>query len=107
MDKHCDDYINDETAPECLRTFLAHGRAPAHGSGLGPKPPLFATWKELDGPGGRKGKTRRVRVVMASRMGDVGITKNLDAEHGYDWRVSVSELTDFSSTAPQDLKETK
>lgn len=96
MDKHCDDYIDDETQPECLRKFLAHGRAPAHGAGLGPKPPLFATWKAPDGVGGRKGKTRRVRVVTASRMGDVGITTDLEAEYGYQWRVYVSDLKDFS-----------
>ncbi len=59
-------------------------------------PKLFATYKQPDGPGGRKGKTRRVRVVMASRFGDVGITRDLMAEHGYNDRVAVETLTDFS-----------
>jgi hypothetical protein len=50
----------------------------------------------------RKGKTerkvtktlhkgRRVNVVMASRMGDVGITGNLGAEYGYVVRVQCVE----------------
>jgi len=32
-------------------------------------------------------KGRLVNVVMASRFGDVGLTDNLDAFHGYDVRV--------------------
>jgi uncharacterized protein YtpQ (UPF0354 family) len=38
----------------------------------------------------------RVRVVMASSHGDVGITKNLKAERGYDIRVPVMYLDNFS-----------
>ena len=37
----------------------------------------------------------RARVVMASRMGDVGITSNLDAEDGYESRVWIADLADF------------
>lgn len=85
--KHCDDYIDDETQPKCLRAFLDHARAPAHGSGRGSRPPLFA-----DHNG------ERVRVVMASRFGDVGITPNLRAEHGYQERVAVADLSGFSAT---------
>lgn len=72
-----------------LRWFLFVNRLPAidkalcYGNGVDPK--LFAT---LDG--------KRVRVVMASRMGDVGVTENLEAEYGYSRRVDVGELTDFS-----------
>lgn len=33
-----------------------------------------------------------VRVVMVSRFGDVGLTKNLEAERGYDLRVEPWEL---------------
>ena len=88
--KHCDDYIDDLSQPECLRTFLDHARAPAHGSLRDqPKPKLFATHNG-----------RRVRVVMASRFGDVGITSNLTAEYGYDRRVAVNLLSDFSADAP-------
>jgi hypothetical protein len=37
----------------------------------------------------------RVNVVMASRMGDVGITDDLEAEHGYHYRVTCVENTMF------------
>jgi hypothetical protein len=85
--KHCDDYIDDTTAPECLRAFLDYARSPAHGAlRHGPKPKLFAT---------HKGK--RVRVTMASRFGDVGITTKLGQEYGYEKRVAVSELSRFSA----------
>lgn len=102
--RHCDDYIRDKTQPKCLRKFLLYKRIPGHWQvdlwkdtwGV---PTLFATFKEPDGPGGRKGKTRRVRVVMASRYGDVGITRDLSSESGYDLRVFVADLTDFSETA--------
>lgn len=88
--KHCDDYIDDVSQPECLRTFLDHARSPAHGLFLpGKRPMLFAY---------HNGK--RVRVVMASRFGDVGITDRLGDEHGYQKRVAVADLTDFSS-APE------
>lgn len=97
--RHCDDFINDRTQPKPLRRFLRWYRWPAvwecrardfwnrKGWAI---PTLFALYK---GPGGAK---RRVRVVMASRLGDVGITKNLGAENGYWKRVSVESLTDFS-----------
>lgn len=84
--KHCDDYIDDPTAPEVLRTYLGWARAPAYvriQSSLNPR--LFATFRG-----------KRVRIVMASRLGDVGITENLQAEHGYSTRVAVEDLTDFA-----------
>ena len=36
-------------------------------------------------------KGSRVNIVMASRMGDVGITQNLEAEHGYSVRIDCVE----------------
>jgi hypothetical protein len=92
--RHCDEYLDDPTTPEPLRKFLEYARSPAHGQGMEPVK-LVATWNEPNGPGGRPGKRRLVRVVMASRLGDVGITTDLQAEHGYQWRVPVSELSDF------------
>lgn len=84
--KHCDDYIDDETQPECLRRFLDHVRSPAHGALRDdPRPKLFADYAG-----------HRVRVVMASRFGDVGITCTLHAEHGYEKRVPVADLSNFS-----------
>lgn len=109
MAKHCDDYIDDVTQPECLRRFLDFNRLPAalkyptHSASLDkvieehhdrpiwrdPVPTLFA-----------RHEGRPVRVTMASRFGDVGITEDLDAEHGYGKRVAVEELTNFSAERP-------
>ncbi len=85
-ERHCDDWIDDPNAPECLRKFLERARQPAHGMlDKSEFPKLFANYKG-----------QRVRVVMASRFGDVGISTNLVAEHGYSDRVKVGSLTDFS-----------
>jgi hypothetical protein len=91
--RHCDDYIDDPTSPEPLRTYLSRARQPAHGyySGDGkpdtrPFPTLFASL----------GKTR-VKVVMASRLGDVGVTTRLD-DVAYERRVWVEMMTAFSET---------
>lgn len=87
--KHCDDYIHDSTAPKELRWFLLINRMPASDMMLARQfivnPRLFADYK---------GKT--VRVVMASRLGDVGITENLEAEDGYQKRVWLHELSNFT-----------
>jgi hypothetical protein len=34
----------------------------------------------------------KVKIVMVSRLGDVGITTDLDAEYGYDARVDLDVL---------------
>lgn len=89
--KHCDDYIRDYHAPKCLRLFILIHRLPALEMALchecGIKPKLFAT---------HEGK--RVRIVVASRLGDLGITSNLEAENGYEMRVMADDLTDFGDT---------
>ena len=83
---HCDDYIDDPNAPAALRKFLTFARSPAHGQLLPkPHPTLFA---DHDG--------KRVRITMASRFGEVGITADLGAEFGYERRVLVSSLSNFS-----------
>lgn len=91
--KHCDEYINSFKAPDCLRWFLFINRMPATEKNLcnrnGVNPKLFAKYKG-----------EWVRVVMASRFGDVGITTHLDADFGYLNRVSVEDLTDFSAERP-------
>lgn len=88
--KHCDEYIREYDAPNVLRWFLFVNRLPASEGMLcrvnGVRPKLFADYK-----GGR------VRVVMASRMGDVGITTNLDVESGYQDRVAVEALSNFGA----------
>jgi hypothetical protein len=86
--KHCDDYIDDQTAPAALRTFLERARSPAHGALIdAPYPKLFADYQG-----------KRVRVTMASRFGDVGITSDLQAEDGYKTRVTVAMLINFGDT---------
>lgn len=92
MTKHCDDYIDDyiddPAAPDALRRFLLRAREPAHGAlNPAPYPTLYATHEGA-----------RVRVVMASRFGDVGITRNLTHETGYQLRVAIEQLSDFSET---------
>ena len=91
MPKHCDDYIHDLSAPGALRWFLFVHRLPAVDQILcrahDVKPVLFADYQG-----------RRVRVVMASRLGDVGVTEDLTVENGYQRRVGVEELTNFGDT---------
>jgi hypothetical protein len=86
--KHCDDYIHDQKAPLALRWFIFINRLPAMTRALadqaGVEPTLFADYH---------GKT--VRVVMASRFGDVGITTHLDVAQGYDTRVFLEDLANF------------
>ena len=82
----CDDYIEDPAAPEALRKYLEFARAPAHGQLLPkPHPQLFADYEG-----------KRVRVTMASRFGDLGISPDLSRELGYERRVAVSQLANFS-----------
>ena len=83
---HCDDYMDDPSAPAALRKFLEFARAPAHGQLIPkPHPKLYADYEG-----------QRVRVTVASRLGDVGITTDLDAEFGYGHRVLVRALSNFS-----------
>ncbi|MDF0544185.1 hypothetical protein PX699_17685 [Sphingobium sp. H39-3-25] len=90
------EYIEDHTQPECLRTFLEYARSPAHGALItSDKPALFAT---------HKGK--RVRVVMASRFGDVGITSVLHAEYGYEKRIARDLLSEFSTKCKRPVSAT-
>lgn len=39
----------------------------------------------------------RVKIVMVSRFGDVGITENLKAENGYGARVNLDDLCNFTN----------
>lgn len=95
--KHCDEYIEDPSQPECLRKFLDRARSPGHGMlSKEPYPKLFATYRGKGWQGVNTGD--RVRIVMASRMGDVGCTKNLNAESGYQLRTAIADLSDFSET---------
>lgn len=105
--RHCDDYIRDKAQPKALRKFLLYKRIPAYWQIVHWKdswgiPALFATLtcpheeakKHCEKYDVRDGK--RVRVVMASRFGDVGITHYMGREHGYEVRVPLEWLKDFS-----------
>lgn len=39
---------------------------------------------------------KRYRVVMASRMGDIGISRDFSKAHGYDARACVAECSEWS-----------
>jgi hypothetical protein len=84
--RHCDEYIDDPATPEPLRAFLEFNRRAAIDQ-IGDSPVLFARHNGTP-----------VRVVMASRFGDVGISAQLEARHGYSKRVAVDDLTHFSDT---------
>jgi len=89
--KHCDEYIEDCFAPEVLRWFLLVERLPAISKMLAykyiPKPMLFADYEG-----------KRVRVTMASRFGDLGITEDGQST-SYDLRVAVTSLSNFDNKA--------
>ncbi len=86
--KHCDDYIDDESAPAVLRAYLARARSPAHGHlSSEPFPKLFADHEGA-----------RVRVVMASRLGDVGVTSEHADGRPYQKRVAVEDLSNFGDS---------
>ena len=106
--RHCDDYIKDKSQPKCLRKYLLSNRLPAYlkyeektKRRLGGIPKLYATLasdlgKEFAVHGKTVKKGTRVRIVMASRLGDVGITTDLSAENGYSHRIPVEYLSEFS-----------
>ncbi|KKM97716.1 hypothetical protein LCGC14_1165340 [marine sediment metagenome] len=88
---HCNNLIHKHTLPICLRYYLLVNRLLAVDKyviveAMG-EPKCFADWKG-----------KRVRLVMVSRLGDVGITYKLEQKNGYSHRVSVDELSNFGPT---------
>lgn len=93
------DALFDFSLPAIVRGFIAAMDAPATEtmamSEAGFMPKLYANWTPP--PGSQYGnKPMRVRIVMVSRLGDVGISSK-DQEHGYFTRVSIYDLTDFDT----------
>lgn len=85
-DAHYDHMAKQFSKPESERDY--------EGAPKFYNPEAYAeTKKAIKGPGGgtviKKGVT--VRIVMVSRLGDLGITTNLDAQHGYISRVEPGE----------------
>jgi hypothetical protein len=86
---HCDDIWTEGRVPQIVLDFLDVARSPAHGFGKECKT-LYAT---LDG--------KPCRVNLASRFGDVGVSFDLKKPYGYDKRVFIPELSNFTETPPQ------
>ncbi len=89
---HIENFIYDLSLPAYVRAWIIVQRLPAIEKwavestfGVGK---LFADSPEFPGI--------RVRVTMASRLGDVGITPDLNREMGYDKRVMFETLDNFS-----------
>lgn len=108
--RHCDTVSEDPACPPCLRDWINYERLPASAKldcasyehilwiwhhmpplrphlHVDPRPALYATTDT----------SQRVRLTMASRLGDVGITSNLQRDYGYQRRVMLAELRDFSA----------
>ena len=98
-----DDYILDFTMPQALQAFILVNRLPAMEKNILTEvygyPELYCC--KVDDP------LRARRVVMASRMGDLGITLDLLAKNGYESRVLVHELQDFTNDVKEIVKITK
>ena len=87
--EHCDTLTYDGRLPDFLRWWIVCQRLPASLKQLGPPlPPVYANLKGVG----------RVRLTMASRFGDIGVTPDLTKEYGYSQRVPLKQLSGFSLT---------
>jgi len=86
--EHIEDHIYDLKLPAFVRTWITINRLPAI-----EKWAMEETFGVMKITAEHEGK--RVRVTMASRMGDCGITTQMSREHGYDKRVMFSTLSKF------------
>ena len=93
-ERHCDTYIADYDAPMSLRWWLLVNRLPAV------EKPIARLHSARPVVLYAKNNGFWVKLTMASRFGDVGITRSLDAENGYDERVPIKELADFTDVHP-------
>lgn len=98
QERHCDNYPERLGTPNCLRWFIFINRLPATLKCL-------ATANDVDPKLWASYEGEWWRVVMASRMGDVGITQQLDADHGYTRRVYVDELFNFTDQRPKNTAQ--
>lgn len=92
-EEHCDQFIMNPKAPMTLRWWVFVNRLPAFDQHLcrenGVDPNL---WAKYEG--------EWVKIVMASRFGDVGLSKDLDAVNGYFVRVPLKMLSGFTDKRP-------
>jgi len=88
------DYIYDFDIPVMLRAWIIMMNLPALESetfrSAGIVPSIYAKYKR-----------DWVRLVMASRLGDVGISYSIDSDTGYDKRVMLSDLSEFTDKRPK------
>ena len=89
---HIDDWLNAPTADSAenmAKEFLEHCRRPAIDKDYEwiESNPLFCTYKD-----------KRWRVLGASRLGDVWLTKHFERVNGYDLRVDVVGCSAWSVT---------
>lgn len=100
MEKHCDDYLNDPDTHPALRAYIEWFRRPAMQIAMdtGTAPKLFATYVSDDLVRNMQVSGSRVRVVMVSRFGDVGIKfSDFGKDFGYDFRCPIDDLKDFGT----------
>lgn len=87
--------LYDHDIPAFVRGFIAMNQGAATETmaitEAGYMPRLYATYTPDDGT-----EPFRVRVVMVSRLGDVGISRK-DEDGGYFKRLSIYDLTDFDT----------
>jgi len=101
------DVLHDYDLPAMVRGFIAINQGPATETmairAAGMMPRLYGTWTPPEDSEYAANGPIRVRVVMVSRLGDIGIS-SVDKEYGYFTRCSIYDLTDFSDemdpTAP-------
>lgn len=107
MPKHWQEYVYDKMYPKCLRDFLRCHRWPTHvkakliSEGTWTEPELYATIiQDKDGWLERHGLKigERVKIVMVSRFGDVGITNALQVKYGYKVRTYIENLGNFNGS---------
>ena len=89
---HIDDWLDTpatDDAEKWAKEFLEHCRRPAFRTDYSwiVANPLFCTYKG-----------ERWRLLGASRLGDVWLTKNFDRVNGYDIRPDVDECSEWSKT---------
>jgi hypothetical protein len=86
--RHVDDFLDDPTSDPYAAQWLELFRRPAIDKMRAPnKEKLFATYEG-----------RRYRVIGCSQLGDVWLTADFARENGYDKRVDVDTLSEWSPT---------
>jgi hypothetical protein len=93
LNMHIDDWLDlpaKDDAEKLAKEFLEHCRRPAAEKDYAwiRANPLFCTYKG-----------ERWRVVGASRLGDVWLSKQFDRENGYEIRPDVDACSDWSKDA--------